>query len=166
MKESIANSAIFSIMIVFIATIMLLVLSSLNYSKAFKAKNRVSDIIEKYDYGYSDTVEDGQKESDRLLINEEIDTTLAKLGYRTNYTNEKCPQYCISNGDVQNCYDNLSDTSKYLYCIYGVPNARGTMYHVVAYMFWELPAVGSVAKMKVEGDTIVFFQTIDTYRPN
>jgi len=166
MKESIANSAIFGMMIVFIVTIMLLVLSSLNYSKAFKAKNRVIDTIEKYDYGYSDITEKGRLASDKALINEDVESTLAKLGYRTNFMREACPKYCVSNGDTEDCVDSLSDTSTYLYCIYPVANARGTMYHVVTYMFWELPVVGSVAKMKVEGDTIVFYQTIDTYRPD
>ena len=156
MKESIANSFIFSLMLVFIITIMLLVLSSLNYSKAFKAKNRISDIIEKYNTGYS--------EENRVAINNEIDQTLQNLGYRNNYMHDVCPTYCVANGDSSTCYDNLSDTSKYLYCIYSVPNSRGSMYHVVSYMFLELPVVGSAAKMKVEGDTIVFYQTIDTYR--
>jgi hypothetical protein len=163
MKESIANSAIFTIMIVFIVTIMLLVISSLNYSKAFKAKNRISDIIEKYDVPF--TEENGSK------IITEINSTLEKLGYKTNYANDICPYYPVYiDGRGEMTISSMvnsgasSDRQPYLYCIYPVPNNRGTMYHVVAYVFWELPVVGSVAKIKVGGDTVVFYQTIDNHR--
>ena len=84
------------------------------------------------------------------------------MGYRRNTDNQKCPTYQTSaNGTV---YTSLSDTTNYLYCIYEIPNSRGKVYHVMTYLFWEMP--GFTAKAKIEGDTIVFYQTIDTFRPN
>lgn len=152
MKETIANSAIFTIMMVFIVVIMLLVVSSLNYSKAFKAKNRIVDLIEKYDTGY---------EKHKQEIDNEIGVILQRLGYHINTSRDVCPTY--QNG--QNNMNNLSNSNNYLHCIYKIENARGTVYHVVAYMYWELPFIGNVLKLKVEGDTIPFYETIDNYRP-
>ena len=52
MKEAIGNSAIFTIAIVLISLVIAVFLSSLNYSKAFKIKTHIVDIIENYEDGY------------------------------------------------------------------------------------------------------------------
>ena len=48
MKESIANSYVFSIVIVIVGICTGLIVISMNYSKVFKMKNRVIEIIEKH----------------------------------------------------------------------------------------------------------------------
>ena len=48
MKEAIGGSYIFQIVIVFIALFSTFIVYSVNYSKAFKVKNEVLDLIEQY----------------------------------------------------------------------------------------------------------------------
>lgn len=155
MKESIANASITSMIIIFMFVIMLLTLSSINYSKAFKVRNRIIDIIEKYDEGYTS--------ANKGKLEAEINSSLSQLGYRTNYNSARCPKYVVNNmggagGQVE--YSSINDTRSYLYCIYKVNNSRGNVFHVVAYMFYDIPIVGTV-KIGVAGDTIPFYNTID-----
>ena len=49
MKEAIGNSFLVTLAIVFLFLIMSLLVSSLSYSKAYKAKNKVVSVIEKYE---------------------------------------------------------------------------------------------------------------------
>ena len=48
MKESIAQAFIVNLIIFFFVILVLLLFGSINYSKAYKAKNRIVNIIEKY----------------------------------------------------------------------------------------------------------------------
>ena len=78
MKESIANSYVFSIIIVIVGVCSALMIISMNYSKVFKMKNRVVSILEKHG-----TYDDSR-------IRDEIDTFLKNAGYPPTQ-NTKCP---------------------------------------------------------------------------
>lgn len=138
MKESIANSYIFTIIIVFVAIISLIIVSSISYSKAFKVKNKLIDIIEKYD-GYDDNARD------------EIEEYLGKAGYKINYTNKGCP----------NEGDEIDTDSNYRYCIYKYNKGRGIYYKVVSYMFFDLPLVEGLIEIPVSGETRLLLKYIN-----
>jgi hypothetical protein len=150
MKEAIANSAISTMVIVLIAIIMLVFLSSLAYTKAFKIKNRMIDIIESRNMGVEGKYTPEQ-------VKNEIDELMKQVGYLYQRNPKSCPVDKDGNNAI------ISGTH-YEYCIYKVNHARGYIYRVVAYMYFDIPLVKGVLKIPVKGDTLPFYQTIDIHR--
>ncbi len=151
MKESIANSYVFMIIITFIIIIMLVFLSSLAYSKAFKVKNKIVDLIEKYDDGYS--------EENRAVLDQKIEEMLKDIGYRVS-NNHTCPTRTTKSGNVLTAINNQKN---YRYCIYEEPQGRGNQYYVVAYMYLDIPIIDSKLEIPLTGQTKVFYHTIDNH---
>ena len=133
MKESIANAYIVNIVIVFVVIFIFFFASSLTYSKAFKVKNRIVDIIEKYE-AYNQSAID------------EISSSLAEMGYRVNVSNKGCPQ--------RNGKDSIAITnSGYRYCVYEYETTKGKYYGVSAYMYFDFPIIGEALEFPVHGET-------------
>ena len=73
MKEAIANAGVFNIVIIFVIILLAFFVGSLGYSKAFKAKNKIVEEIEKdqaYTIGINDSTET------------RVEQWLSKIGYR------------------------------------------------------------------------------------
>ena len=151
MKESIANSYVFMIVIIFVGVIMLVFLSSLAYSKAFKVKNKIIDLIEKYDDGY---------EPNQKTLNEQIDEMLKNIGYRVNTRQHTCPERKTNSGKVLTA---LNTPENYRYCIYKETQGRGDQYYVIVYMYFDIPIVDSNLEFPLSGQTKVFYHTIDNH---
>ncbi len=133
MKESIANAYIFNIVIVFVVIFIFFFAGSLTYSKAFKVKNRIVDIIEKYEDYNTDAVT-------------EISSTLGEMGYRVNTSNKGC--------DIRNGKESLTMTfNSYRYCVYEYETPKGKYYGVAAYMYFDLPIIGQSLEFPVYGET-------------
>lgn len=156
MKESISNAALAGLALTFIGVMSIVFLSSLNYTKAFKIKNRIVDIIEQYDAGYAP--------SNRSAINNEIESTMKNIGYRVNAENKQCPVYQDKLGYE---YQALNSTYNYRYCIYEYNDTRGKYYKVLAYMYLDIPVIGAYLEFPVSGETKVFYGVIDQHgKPN
>lgn len=133
MKESIANAYILNIVIVFVVIFIFFFASSLTYSKAFKVKNRIIDIIEKYEDYNSNAIA-------------EISESLGEMGYRVNVSGRDCP---IRNGKTAI----TAATSNYRYCVYEYTTSKGTYYGVSAYMYFDFPIIGESLELPVYGET-------------
>lgn len=169
MRESIASVFVINFIIVFIGIFIGLLATSSSYSKAAKVKNTVMDIVERYadELNESDTIPDD--------IEAEIETNLAKLGYRLNVNKKnKCPE--INNGKLMNDYSN------YRYCVYkhekvevddkGNPTSnkngvssgnlprRGNYYTVITYMYFDIPLIGQHFELSVKGQTRTYFSEV------
>jgi len=158
MKESIANSYVFMIIIIFISVIALVFVSSLSYSKAFKVKNKILDIIEQYDDGY------GYNSSTRTYANKEtiekdIEAELKDIGYRIS-NNRTCPTRTTKSGNVLYAINNQEN---YRYCVYRESQGRGEQYYVVVYMYFDVPIIDRYLEFPLSGQTKVFYQTIDNH---
>lgn len=151
MKEAIGNASVFGLVIAFIGIMILVFLSSLNYTKAFKIKNRLVDIIEQYDDGYS--------VGNRDTINNQIESVLKEIGYGVNTSNKQCPNI-EKNGRT---YKVLNNTYNYRYCIYEFSSTRGSYYKVIAYMQLDIPVIGEYIQIPVSGETKVFYHTVDEH---
>lgn len=146
MRESIANSYIFTLVIIFVGIIVVLLISSISYSKTFKIKNRIVDLIETNE-GWDDA---GYVES-------QINEVLGRAGYRINSSYNhinssriSCPSY--SNGNSTGVLKNGTDY--YRYCVYEMnTNGRGTYYHVVVFMSFDIPIIGDYMVFPLSGDT-------------
>lgn len=133
MKESIANAYILQIVIVFVVIFIFFFAGSLTYSKAFKVKNRIVDIIEKYET-YNDTAKS------------EIASTLSEMGYRVDTTNKGCP--------TRNGKESIVATNNgYRYCVYEYDTNKGKYYGVAAYMYFDFPIIGNHLEFPVYGET-------------
>ena len=86
MKESIAQSFIISLILFFFGILIILYFGSINYSKAYKAKNRIITTLEKYG---------SFENNDSGLTKIEIEENLQKGGYQTTSDNTyaKCNKF-------------------------------------------------------------------------
>lgn len=141
MREAIGNSFIFYFVIVFFALFILFFVGALSYTKAFKVKNRIIDVIENNDGVINNKVE------------KEINANLGEMGYRIS-KNSKCETKGRFSG-----YTEIpkSTTASYRYCIYQKNvNKKGKYYAVVAYMYFEIPIIGAKLEFPVFGETKLF----------
>ncbi|MDD3453404.1 MAG: hypothetical protein PHN42_03960 [Bacilli bacterium] len=145
MKESIGNAFIMGIVITFIIIFMIFFASSLAYTKAFKAKNKIVEIIEKYD----DILSQSASENSVLInaVEAEINETLSGMGYRISPTSNNCP----SRNNVSAV--RKQETANYEYCVYKYTTTKGNYYGVTAYMYFEIPIIGVGLRFPVYGET-------------
>lgn len=120
MRESIGSTALYNIIIVFIAIIFSLIIGTLVYYKAFKVNKAIISSIEKYE-GYNP------------LAIEEINSQLSSIGYlRRDLGN--CPK---KKGETA-----LENTSGYSYCVYRfVRNKKYYAFGVISYVVFDMPFV-------------------------
>ena len=135
MREGIGNAFVYTIVITMVGIILLLLVGSIGYSKAFKVNNRIVDIIEAND-GYNDDAED------------EVFEALSSIGYKISAV-VSCPELDESFGN----YTKITPTLNYDYCIYKHENARGEYYTVLTYMYFDFPVIGEHVKLKVFNQT-------------
>lgn len=141
MKESIANAYIFNIVIVFVVIFIFFFAGSLTYSKAFKVKNRIIDIIEKYE------------KYDKDVVVPEISDTLTNMGYRIDKSGKTPDQYCPSRNG-QNAIS-FGNNYGHKYCVYKYQTSKGIYYGVAAYMYFDIPIIGQSLEFPVYGETKV-----------
>lgn len=151
MKEAIGNSFVLNFIITFVALFTLVFVGTLSYTKAFKVKNRIIDIIENFDGNI--------EANDKLFTNvkEEIDTKLNDMSYKIAKADCENLNKNGSSSDrnfIKN--SNIDTQSDYKYCIYRNKTNRGTYYSVVAYIYFEVPLIGAHLEFPVYGETRVF----------
>lgn len=135
MKESIGNAFILGLAITFITLLIMFFATSLSYTKAFKVKNRIVSIVEKY----------GEYNN---AAKEEIEANLSEIGYRVN-RGESCTAR-FPNATVLTNPAN----SNYRYCIQEYDaGEKGKYYGVTAYMYFEIPLIGKSLEFPVYGET-------------
>ena len=142
MKEAIGNSYLIMIAMIFLFIIMGLLVSALSFSKAFKAKNKIINVIEKYN-GYNSESQ------------EEVETDLFKMGYKTGKTGRTCET--IDNMTI--VHDTVAGS--YDYCVYEVKTSRGYYYHVVTFTHFDIPILNDYVVFNVKGDSRTIYQGIE-----
>lgn len=144
MKEAVGNTFILSIMITFVVIFIILFAGSTSYTKAYKVKNRIIDIIEN-----NEDVKDNKGISDSTFT--EINQFLSETGYKIGNPNKST---CKSHGG--NLVSNHNN--RYRYCIERFETDRGPYYGVTAYMYLELPVISSLIEIPVYGETKILGQ--------
>ena len=168
MREAIGGTWIFSIVIVFIVLFTSFLALSVNYSKAFKVKNGIVNIIEKRE-GISDATVD------------EISDYLNNVGYLVY---SSCPDYVASQSNESAHGFEASNTNsrKFKYCIaktedtngyldaYLTPwkntngNIKKTYYKVTVFFRVDLPIMGEIFTFPVTGETKpIYFPKNDVF---
>lgn len=149
MRESISNAYVFMIVITIIGLCSVIVISSLSYSKTFKIKNRIIEIIEK-NGEYNNAAE------------EEINILLKQSGYPHAKSGDTCPKGRGESvggfSDAESGVEAINKINSYRYCIYRHKTVKGNYYSVIMYMSFELPLLGDFMKLEfpLHGDTKIF----------
>ncbi len=154
MREAIGGTWIFSIVIVFIVLFTSFLAISVNYSKAFKVKNGIVNIIEKRE-GISDATVD------------EISDYLNSVGYLVY---SSCPDYVASQSNESAHGFEASNTNsrKFKYCIARTEDTSGnikkTYYKVTVFFRVDLPIMGEIFTFPVTGETKpIYFPKNDVF---
>ncbi len=143
MRESIGGTWLFTIVIVFIVLFTSFLALSINYSKAFKVKNGIVNIVEKNE-GVSVTTKD------------EIKDYLSSVGYVVYST---CPTYAdVSNLDSARGFERSSvNLNRYKYCIARIIDNNGNIqknyYKVTVFFRVDLPIFGEIFTFPITGET-------------
>ena len=143
MREAIGNAFIFNIVIVFVIIVMMLLVGSLAYTKAFKVKNRIVNVIEKNDGFTLDAIE-------------EIRRDLSSIGYRISFNSKSCK----NRDDVAPIYGG-NNNGDYHYCVYEYDTQRGKYYHVKTFMHFDIPIIGGFIEFPVSGETRIIYEELD-----
>ncbi len=149
MKESIAQAFILNLILFFFVILVLLLFGSINYSKAYKVKNRIITIIEKY----------GELSND---AKDEIVDNMVKAGYQTTTDGDNKCEKLVNNGElVYPLKDDFTGVRHYDYCVIEHDSSVGKYYQVVVYMKFEIPIIGGFLEFPVKGETKALYANIE-----
>ncbi|MDO4375550.1 MAG: hypothetical protein Q4C33_00020 [bacterium] len=158
MREAIGGTWLFSIVIVFIVLFTSFLAISVNYSKAFKVKNGIINIIEKREGMSQDTAD-------------EISEYLGTVGYLIY---SSCPDYTSQSdngstqGKAQGFERSNTNANKYKYCVARTEDSNGnikkTYYKVTVFFRVDLPIMGELFTFPVTGETKpIYFPKNDVF---
>lgn len=134
MKQGVGFSVTINIIAIFIVVTFAFLVATLNYYKAYKVNNAISNSIEKYE-GYND-----------LAINE-INDKLTSLGY----VNGK--KGCSTNNNYGTLVQN---NSKFSYCVYEKKLNETTgkfKYVIITYLNFNIPIINTTLNLPVKTTT-------------
>ena len=148
MRSAIGNSLLLNLVIIFVSLIVLFFVGILSYSKAYRAKNRIVELIEESETYDSNVVS-------------EIENNLDLMGYsisRDDYCSKENVQQHISNrAPEEENIVNLASTNGYNYCVFKIDRSligsKGIYYVVVTFVKFEFPVIGNIINIPVYGET-------------
>lgn len=142
MKDAVGGSSLLNIVVIFTSLVILFFAGIMAYSKAYKIKNRIIEVIEKHEK-YDDAVQ-GTLEED-----------LRRAGYivaTSQQVEAKCGDSSVN-----------KNTSTYLYCVKekscdGSRDESGNCtgqrhYEVTTYIHFDFPIIGDRLTFAVKGET-------------
>ena len=138
MRQAIGNAFILNLVITFIALMMLVFVGSISYSKSYKVKNKIINLIEN-NKGYNEEVSD------------DIEEVLGDVGYQIS-NNQNCDRFVVGE-DSQIVYPTSEFRSGYRYCIIENTTSDGKYYTVVTFMKFDFPVIGNFVEFPVKGET-------------
>ena len=133
MKEAIGTSFVFTLMMTFVGILIVMFVGSIAYTKGFKVRNKIIDLIEKNE-GYNETAV------------KQIDADLASIGYRI--VDKKCPE---RNGASS------IQKSDYRYCVYQYNEQKGSYYGVTVFIHFDIPLIGDFVEIPIYGESRLIF---------
>lgn len=160
MREAIGNTFIVNLLLVFLGVMSIIFIGSISYSKAFKVKNRIVYVIEKYG-GWNELATDEGIDPAKL----EISASLKQIGYPLATTFGRCARYQKRDNDVETTivYGEDPGDIDYHYCVYKYKSDRGVYYGVVTFMRFDIPLIGDLLEFPVYGETKSLYDTKEYY---
>ena len=147
MRDAVGGSLLLNLVVIFTSVIILFFAGTLAYSKAYRVKNKIIEIIESHD----GQIKDSNNNNLDVNVLSEITTELSKVGYLISAApnNEKC-----ANDSSRGFCENLN-TSELNYCIceQSSKTNEGTSYEVITYVHFSFPIIGDLLTFPVRGET-------------
>ena len=140
MKDAIGGSLLLSLVAFILSTVVLFFVGIISYSKAYKIKNRIVEVIER-------------NETYNEVVVLEINDDLRRSGYIVS-SNQNVSDICGSG--------NLNNT-EYLYCVYEDNHNSGRVYEIVTYIRFQFPIIDSILTFPVKGETKVLGKDYSSY---
>ena len=150
MKDAIGGSLLLNLVVIFTSIVILFFVGIVAYSKAYKIKNRIIEVIER-----NETYNPG-------IAEQQLKNDLSKAGYMmasSEEINAKC--------GIDNLNTVTYGMNGYLYCVYEKscarrepdPNTHEVVctgersYEVVTYIHFNFPVIGDLMTFAVRGET-------------
>lgn len=152
MREAFGGSWLLGFVALFIVLFSAYLAVSINYTKAFKAKNKIINIIEQNE-GMSKSVGDVRNKTDEELNKGK--TTEDKIYYYLKQAGFVIDKDTLSG----RCPDDTDDTTLYAggYCVKGISTREGKYYKVTTFVKIELPVIWVNITVPVKGETKVIY---------
>lgn len=159
MRESIGNSLLLNLVIIFSGIVILFFIGIISYSKAYRVKNRIIDVIEKYD-GYTtgaiDEINKSLSEAGYSLSTKNCNGAQRHLNEIISKKNEAGEEVPLNIGQL--------NSSEYNYCIYeisGKSSDSSKYYMVATFVHFDFPVIGDFINIPVYGETKILGKTYD-----
>lgn len=153
MKESIGGTWLIGIVALFIVLFSAFMAYSINYTKAFRAKNGIIDLIEQGEgYTFEGTVlKEGEKSTQ-----EQAYELVKSMGY--DYATSGI--VCDNDGVLSDTSLQQKATQEGGYCVYRICNGNGVRYKVVTYVMMEFPVINFGIKVPIKGETRTLYHEV------
>jgi len=146
-RDAVGGSLLLNLIVIFTSVVILFFSGILAYSKAYKVKNKIIEIIES---------NNGNIAANGCLkenVKTAIATELSSVGYLVS----KAPSdnKCGNDSSRGTCH-NLN-TDNFNYCVCGPNNSsrNGQTYEVITYVHFAFPVIGDLLMFPVKGETKV-----------
>lgn len=152
MKEAIGGSQLLMIIITLVIVIMLLLAGSIGYTKAFKARNAIINIVQE-NGGYGISAAKVLNDS-----KDEIVEVLSDMGYKTSIGSDRS---CSDRNSSKYTEYEVQKDLNYNFCVYRFVDTTGNQhYGVETYMYFELPIFGKndMFAIPIYADSYTFFK--------
>ena len=161
MKDAIGGSLLLNLVVIFTSIIILFFAGIMAYSKAYKVKNKIIEIIEGYD-GKIKSAAPGGEELEELK--NEVALAISKELESVGYLISQAPsaEMCKNDSSRGTCAYNLNkDNFKYCICEQDSAIESGKSYEVITYVHFSFPIIGDLLTFPVKGETRVLGREYD-----
>ena len=143
MKDAVGGSLLLYLVVIFTSIVILFFAGILAYSKAYKVKNRIIEVIER----------NGNYDNNEVL---ELKNELKRAGYRSA-TSQQIRNKC---GEQSLTY---TEAAGYFYCVYKDESSAepSYSYEVVTYVHFDFPVIGDILEFPVKGETKILGKSYD-----
>ena len=166
MKESIGGTWLIGIVALFIVLFSAFMAYSINYTKAFRAKNGIIDLIEQNEgYTFYNGPNIDNMKQEELMNDSSVQAKAYALVKSMGYDyGSKSENKVVCNND-----GTISDATKIDaayqpggYCVYRFCNSDGTYrYKVVTYVMMKFPVINFGITVPIKGETKTLYYEID-----
>lgn len=166
MKESIGGTWLIGIVALFIVLFSAFMAYSINYTKAFRAKNGIIDLIEQnegYTFYNGSNIENRTQEDlmNDLSVQAKAYALVKSMGYDYGSKSEN-KVVCNNDGTISDATKIDAAYQPGGYCVYRFCNSDGTYrYKVVTYVMMKFPVINFGITVPIKGETKTLYYEID-----
>jgi len=140
MRDAVGGSILLNLVVIFTSIVILFFAGILTYSKAYKVKNKIIEIVERTDGDIDDNVL------------REINAELKNVGYKV-IGEAPDDDKCSADSSRGGCTNLNTSTFNYCICEHGMTDAK--VFEVITYVQFEFPVIGDLLTFPVKGETKV-----------